>query len=1510
MGRMSADIRIRRTGLPAGYTRLEYVVCSGAQWFDLGFKGTASLDFDVTAMATDTSTLANYGIFGGRTSAGGARYDASIGYSSSDNVALGTVFWGLRSTGYTLRKGYALGKVRLVKSGNVLTVYNEGVQEGTLTGSSSSFTAGRNITVGGVDNNGTIVNPFKGRLYRLVFGSRSDLVPAKRDSDSAIGFYDLVRGTFYQSTTGTPFTAGPDGLDVPITPECRRVWKLGGDDYITLRWDSPDEYRAVVGDWVDDELFGKFYVTEAQDPSIDPATGAYRHEVRFDRDYIGWKNVIHMLTYGAPPVRRETGWSLTDTLYNHLDAIRGNLSALGYSVSYSVGSGVENPDRAVSVLFSGTSVYDALNAIAEAYRCEWWVTHNSTYTACVINMGRCESGSEYAITLGENAESVTASKSGSEYANRIFAFGSTRNIPDTYRKTLAFNVTDTETQDGVTVFRDSARKITRDMLKTGDGDRDARTLNLLTPHYIDTLDDPPRRVRAVFSSIVTLARDTRFSVKGSLRHTATFLRNDAETEIEKGWAWEIKAGETVLDSGTGTFGAHETANGRAVKTVSSEIDTAVLLPAGSATFSVSIWTEWEQFDLSEAVAESGSLTITPVGYKVDCPLVYGGNTYTVEFNPLCGTTSQEFNWFTFPDGVPSGFGVGSAYTLSFSDGDTDGLLRTRVPSSFYTDDLGDTTMLRMVGERRLMLPTTTPGYVERGDTSIHKVVEKVVVFEEEYPRMALQITEIETGSYTDNTDYADGSRTYGTLPKYTIKVKSVNPGGSLSDFTFSKEYLTTEPLTAVFMSRDEAHTHGSVSESRHLLSGMSFGVSFNQANQTYTIAFNEDYGAKLPNGVLMPEVGDCLFLTGWDTKAMEGLGLIAAAEARLLADANAYLDAVSEPSLTLSCAMMSDRMLSDGLLSGGRAVIVTRGALKVSTRVIGYEYKLDIPEDTPVYECGETAAYSRLRELEKVLRASVQSTSSSGNPVSGTSVTVSGEGGSAQLNGALTWIPGNVVELEPGVFNGTEDKTLTIPTEIGHLAGNANLPRIGSTIETLDDGSKVVDLIDSAGTRLLTAGMTDWFIEEAYEEGGETLLRLKLNPRYEGMYAEGWVSGGGVSSQGGGGGGATSMPELSDVDDNLYDGITVGQALVWDGAEWTAGTVIPDLSDYLRLDGGTMTGALTVPASSSSANDRTKGLNLSDKAHVGVNGNNLGIYSAGTIVMRPMGSTTNGLSLNASDITFNGESLLTQADTDNRYYTQTQSDGRYLYKSLYSLDDNATGYGILVKTTMPEITSRQAIIHIKGNAYPGTIDSRVTFYNYTSQSSAMHGPTAIHNGYDLGDVHAFCYNGYVYIWFARPAKFSTILVYCSRGNGVSGENVVDTITYAPIPSGVTRHSTITPAVSAKVSDLSSYATISLLNSSLANYLPLSAGSDKALTGTLYSQDIYSYNVRPRTNSTSQNTGYNLGTSSYNWRNLYVKRIYLSSAVYIEYDSTNQGVRVVGAGIITDNFITGGGVSTT
>ena len=111
-----------------------------------------------------------------------------------------------------------------------------------------------------------------------------------------------------------------------------------------------------------------------------------------------------------------------------------NLSELGFTYNgvpyeYSIDSTVEN--KAVAMTYDNTRLLDALFLMGgeNAWDCDVWVTEN------VIHFGRCEHGDAVKIEIGVEASDMTRNESRGTFATRIYAFGSTRNIPENYRET-------------------------------------------------------------------------------------------------------------------------------------------------------------------------------------------------------------------------------------------------------------------------------------------------------------------------------------------------------------------------------------------------------------------------------------------------------------------------------------------------------------------------------------------------------------------------------------------------------------------------------------------------------------------------------------------------------------------------------------------------------------------------------------------------------------------------------------------------------------------------------------------------------------------------------------------------------------------------------------------------------------------------------------------------------------------------------------------------------------------
>lgn len=214
----------------------------------------------------------------------------------------------------------------------------------------------------------------------------------------------------------------------PINEGSKRKKTLQKEDYITLKFSLAAPIYFPIGCYVDDEEIGLFELTSIYNPTYNTETGGYDYELPLDAYYYKWKNKI--FKYTPETGGQEASWSLTAGLDVHLGIFLRNLESLGYnyrgvSFSFSIDSTVENSAKLVS--YDNTNMIDALSAMAEAWGCEWWIVDN------VIHFGRCEYGTPVNFEIGSNVEEMTSSEGKNTYATRIYAFGSTRNIPLNYR---------------------------------------------------------------------------------------------------------------------------------------------------------------------------------------------------------------------------------------------------------------------------------------------------------------------------------------------------------------------------------------------------------------------------------------------------------------------------------------------------------------------------------------------------------------------------------------------------------------------------------------------------------------------------------------------------------------------------------------------------------------------------------------------------------------------------------------------------------------------------------------------------------------------------------------------------------------------------------------------------------------------------------------------------------------------------------------------------------------------
>ena len=276
----------------------------------------------------------------------------------------------------------------------------------------------------------------------------------------------------------------------------------------------------------------------------------------------------------------------------------------------------------------------------------------------------------------------------------------------------------------------------------------------------------------------------------------------------------------------------------------------------------------------------------------------------------------------------------------------------------------ETVVVNGVVQRRLMLPEGTPYIDAYPNMTTEEAIEQVVIFDEVYPRRTGTMSDVTTIEVTDKVENEDGTTTEEKWNAYRFRDTGVN---------FSEKYiLPGQELRIRFASG--------------LLNGLEFAVKFNPEGkpekledggwnpdaQLWEIVRNEDYGRPLPGDVLFPQDGDEYVLSGWDSTKITELGLVGAAEQELKVKTEKYASKSKVDPSTYDCTMMSgDAYREDGihnLYSIGQKVNLINKAYFENgrkSRIIGFEFNLDYPFDSPVYTVGETASYSRIGELEE-----------------------------------------------------------------------------------------------------------------------------------------------------------------------------------------------------------------------------------------------------------------------------------------------------------------------------------------------------------------------------------------------------------------------------------------------------------------------------------------------------------------------------------------------------------------
>lgn len=323
-----------------------------------------------------------------------------------------------------------------------------------------------------------------------------------------------------------------------------------------------------------------------------------------------------------------------------------------------------------------------------------------------------------------------------------------------------------------------------------------------------------------------------------------------------------------------------------------------------------------------------------------------------------------------------------------------------LPSGYKNDADADITKDGVV-EKRLMLPNSAEcsdknkqllaengfelknGYIQVSGLREDQYVEGVTTNDDIYPRNLIKTSKVT--SYEKDVEDESTPEEGDFIKRTFYRVNSLSiineDGEKTGDMAFRKSYiLSGKNLHIVFQS-------GS-------LNGMDFECEFNpdgveeilkdddgnpilkdgkeQINpksQVFEIVANEDYGRFLPDTTLHPKEGDTFVLYNWDSTKL-GNTLVSAASNELLTDSIKDLKKSMIDPTTYTCTAEANYSYNQGRGNlhgvGDRVNLYNKGygdSYRAS-RIIGYEFCLDIPYDGAKYYVGEKPSYSRINAME------------------------------------------------------------------------------------------------------------------------------------------------------------------------------------------------------------------------------------------------------------------------------------------------------------------------------------------------------------------------------------------------------------------------------------------------------------------------------------------------------------------------------------------------------------------
>ena len=736
----------------------------------------------------------------------------------------------------------------------------------------------------------------------------------------------------------------------------RRIRQLGGKDCVLLRFSLAEPVAFAIGDRCDIPGEGRFHLVETPSPAYNASTGGYDYELSMEPTYrLGANKVLAP----HPGAHAETEFKFTATVAEHLavvskcmehHAIRYHDPATGTDVKYifAVDDTVKTDARYIQ--YSGHTLISALDAIASEWECEWWADGS------VIRFGKCEQGDIITVERDVNVSDIRPSGRDPRRHTRLYAFGGTENIPPYYRRKMVFKVTRV---DGSDIY-DDEHPLTLDMLSKTTHTADPNASVRVNRSTAGTGSVTPSLTSGVFYTV----REESYLLQSMKHGTWRIALSKFKPKVsfadgrpyDAGHCLRFKLELTWTDGEGAIKGREFVSEVRYFPTPTDYTptwqDDSISLPVDS-NISFKLTIDFMAAFLSDDPATiaynttSVPLTLSFLspydsaeGLDIDRISPTGSAIAGVKFNalhkPVVGSMP-----LTLPAGTT--MAVGDTFTIQQ-------LSRLNIPAAWYSTPAGE-PITDATTTNRLRLPEDTPYVDAYPDLADTEAVECSHVFDDIYPRQDNTVSEVWPIDVTATDD--DGATV--TLRRYCLASTGL-------DFS-ADDIIRDQELRIKFISG--------------LLNGMTFGVTWHPSgvvtesavisDACFEVVASGDYGRRLPDTILRPQTGDKFILLGWASDTLFDQ-LLEAAEEELKEKAIEWQQAQLTQGETYDCPLIPS-VAKEGIPAIGQRVKVVEPSLFPKgyhvTRVIGFEYPLDIPIDNPTIKIGDRIPSRRLDDIEE-----------------------------------------------------------------------------------------------------------------------------------------------------------------------------------------------------------------------------------------------------------------------------------------------------------------------------------------------------------------------------------------------------------------------------------------------------------------------------------------------------------------------------------------------------------------